>query len=196
MFHCICTYIRTSYMHYIIQKSCSTKSSLIVLTYMHLVNYTGLCSCYYFIKNRIPCKHMFAVFRHHNEWNWNSLPAALTESTYMVLDVDTGTTMMTCTTDQIVDKDQQPTFQSLPPKITSAHSLKLARRHLHDLLHKCTSVVYMNDNITDMQRATAMAENLYRELIGFATASAPEIPVLVKSTMKRPQIQNKEVLNH
>jgi hypothetical protein len=152
----------------------------------------GLCSCYYFIKNRIPCKHMFAVFRHHNEWNWNSLPAALTESTYMVLDVDTGTTMTTCTMDQVVDKDQQPTFQSLPPKITSAHSLKLARRHLHDLLHKCTSVVYMNDNITDLQRATAMAENLYRELIGFATTSTPEIPVLVKSTMKRPQIQNKE----
>ena len=41
-----------------------------------------------------------------------------------------------------------------------------------------------------------MAENLYRELIGFATTSTPEIPVLVKSTMKRPQIQNKEVLNH
>jgi len=50
------------------------------------VNITdGNCSCPYFLKHNLPCKHMFSIFE-HTEWSWQNLPLSLTESPYMVLE--------------------------------------------------------------------------------------------------------------
>ena len=47
----------------------------------------GCCECPYFIKTKIPCKHMFAIFALFcDQWSWYDLPCQLTDSTYMTLE--------------------------------------------------------------------------------------------------------------
>jgi len=54
----------------------------------YLINIPGgCCECPYFIKTKIPCKHMFAVFAlFSDQWSWYDLPSQLTDSTYMTLE--------------------------------------------------------------------------------------------------------------
>ena len=48
---------------------------------------SGHCSCPYFTKRNIPCKHMFAIFNLlPQQWSWHDLPMCLTNSAYMTLD--------------------------------------------------------------------------------------------------------------
>jgi len=47
------------------------------------VNITG--SCPYFLKQNLPCKHMFSIFE-HTDWSWQNLPLSLTENPHMVLE--------------------------------------------------------------------------------------------------------------
>ena len=47
----------------------------------------GCCECSYFIKTKIPCKHLFAIFALFcDQWSWYDLPCQLTDSTYMTLE--------------------------------------------------------------------------------------------------------------
>ena len=49
------------------------------------VNITdGNCSCPYFFKHNLPCKHMFSIFE-HTEWSWQNLPLSLTESPHNIM---------------------------------------------------------------------------------------------------------------
>ena len=48
----------------------------------------GTCSCPAFLSFNIPCKHMFAIFRHFPQWSWDNLPNTLTNSPHMTLDHD------------------------------------------------------------------------------------------------------------
>ncbi|XP_065891799.1 uncharacterized protein [Dysidea avara] len=42
----------------------------------------GCCECPYFIKTKIPCKYMFAIFALFcDQWSWYDLPCQLTDST-------------------------------------------------------------------------------------------------------------------
>ena len=56
----------------------------------YLVNISGgYCSCPYFTKRSIPCKHIFAVFKlFPQQWSWDDLPLHLTNSAYMTFDID------------------------------------------------------------------------------------------------------------
>ena len=47
----------------------------------------GTCSCPYFLRENIPCKHMFSVFE-HSTWSWANLPLTLTESPHMMLEMN------------------------------------------------------------------------------------------------------------
>ena len=53
----------------------------------YLVNISGgYCSCPYFTKRSIPCKHIFAMFKlFPQQWSWDNLPLHLTNSAYMIL---------------------------------------------------------------------------------------------------------------
>ena len=46
------------------------------------------CECMSWQRTRLPCKHMFAIFMHHPQWNWDSLPANYRESAFINLDYD------------------------------------------------------------------------------------------------------------
>ena len=46
------------------------------------------CQCVNWKKVLLPCKHMLAVFEHHKDFGWDSLPVAYTSSPYFNLDYD------------------------------------------------------------------------------------------------------------
>ena len=46
------------------------------------------CSCMSWEHNHLPCKHFFAVFKHHSEWGWEKLPLAYRCSPTLTLDED------------------------------------------------------------------------------------------------------------
>ena len=154
----------------------------VCILYVHATFFvTGSCSCYFFSKNRIPCKHIFAVFSFHQQWHWGSLPTTVTDSCYMVLNNDNP------------DPDEAsnspppiPTSQAIMPKMTNAHKLKVLHRQLHDTLHKCISATYCNNNVVDLQQAVNMGDAIYRHLVGYATDSSVNgLPVLLSSGSKR-----------
>ena len=47
----------------------------------------GTCSCPYFLRENIPCKHIFSVFE-HSTCSWANLPLALTEIPHMMLEMN------------------------------------------------------------------------------------------------------------
>lgn len=44
------------------------------------------CECRAWQRSRLLCKHFFAVFNHHPEWNWENLPKEYWESPFITLD--------------------------------------------------------------------------------------------------------------
>lgn len=46
------------------------------------------CTCKDWTKNKIPCKHFFAVFKFRPKWSWDRLPKSYLESPYLSLDED------------------------------------------------------------------------------------------------------------
>lgn len=53
----------------------------------YAVNFkTPSCSCPDWIQMKYPCKHFFAVFRHHPSWDWYSLPTSYLDSPRLRLD--------------------------------------------------------------------------------------------------------------
>jgi hypothetical protein len=158
----------------------------------HSILHIGQCSCYFFTKKRIPCKHMFAVFAVHNEWTWDSLPKTVTNSTYMVLNTSQSPAAGCTTTAKQIDFPMSPSKQPLPAKSTSAQALKVARRHLHDLLHKCTSALYTCNSIGDLKEGATTVESLYRTLVGATDIS--QLPVVMKANAKRAPLQTEQVI--
>lgn len=45
----------------------------------------GFCTCTYFTRNHIPCKHMFCVFEHTN-YTWNDLPPQIKNANHLIID--------------------------------------------------------------------------------------------------------------
>ena len=56
--------------------------------YLVMFNREGMpcCSCYDWKENFLPCKHMFAVILHSNNYTWESLPSDYRDSPYFTLD--------------------------------------------------------------------------------------------------------------
>ena len=46
------------------------------------------CTCYDWERQRLPCKHFFAVFRHVPSWSLDNLPSAYKDSPFFTLDGD------------------------------------------------------------------------------------------------------------
>lgn len=44
------------------------------------------CECKFWCRNHLPCKHLFAIFRHYPEWGWDKLPLHYTQSPRLTLD--------------------------------------------------------------------------------------------------------------
>ena len=45
------------------------------------------CTCLDWIKHHIPCKHMFAIFEHKENWSWNNLPQQYLSQPHLCADV-------------------------------------------------------------------------------------------------------------
>jgi hypothetical protein len=43
------------------------------------------CTC---LEWNLPCKHFFAIFRIHSEWNWGRLPQEYLQSPYLTIDTE------------------------------------------------------------------------------------------------------------
>lgn len=46
------------------------------------------CTCLDWTQWNLPCKHFFAIFRIHPQWNWNRLSQEYLQSPYMTIDVE------------------------------------------------------------------------------------------------------------
>ena len=44
------------------------------------------CQCFSCVRNHFPCKHFFAIFRHHPQWRWDKLPDDYANSPLLSLD--------------------------------------------------------------------------------------------------------------
>ena len=44
------------------------------------------CQCFSWVRNHFPCKHFFAIFRHHPQWGWDKLPDDYANSPLRTLD--------------------------------------------------------------------------------------------------------------
>ena len=44
------------------------------------------CQCFSWVRNHFPCKHFFAIFRHHPQWGWDKLPDDYANSPLLTLD--------------------------------------------------------------------------------------------------------------
>ena len=49
-------------------------------------NVSPFCKCLDWERNRLPCKHFFAVFTHSPHWSYNQLPAFYRDSRFLTLD--------------------------------------------------------------------------------------------------------------
>ena len=45
------------------------------------------CTCLDWIKHHIPCKHMFAIFEHKENWSWNNLSQQHLSQPHLCTDV-------------------------------------------------------------------------------------------------------------
>ena len=41
------------------------------------------CTCKYWMRHQLPCRHFFAVFEHRKEWQWENLPPKYLQSAYL-----------------------------------------------------------------------------------------------------------------
>ena len=121
----------------------------------------GQCSCAYFTLQKIPCKHMFAVFNHFPMWEWSHLPASLTEAAHMTLDETIySTAVRGVTTD---DNDahshsdsneilsptpvEEPT-QQIPIPTTTGNQIYTMQRKARDALAECISLVFCTTELS------------------------------------------------
>ena len=77
-----------------------------------------------------------------------------------------------------------------PARQTNAHQLLLAQRQARDALSKCISVIFSLENLEAIQSATAMANQLYCQLIeaahpGKTPEELPLFPLLAKAEVDR-----------
>ena len=159
----------------------------------------GICGCSYFQKSLIPCKHMFAIFTHFpSDWSWKNFPPSLTESSYMTLDIavlhsDEVTEVLDDSNLEqttVEERDTSNETPDPPAKQTNAHQLLLAQRQARDALSKCISVIFSLENLEAIQSATAMANQLYCQLIqaahpGKMPEELPSFPLLAKAEVDR-----------
>lgn len=159
----------------------------------------GNCSCSYFCKTNIPCKHMFAVFNlFSTEWTWNNLPKHLTDSMYMTLETSVLDNSEVPSTsngsnsqingncdecDLTTELHQEP-----PIPVTSAHKLRCLQKKAHEVLTKCRDVCYCCTDIKVLEDTLSHAEKIYSNIVVSAdpnntTEVLPSFPLLAKSSL-------------
>ena len=125
----------------------------------------GNCSCSYFSKSNIPCKHMFAIFNLFSvEWTWNDLPNHLTDSLYLTLDTSVINELgskFTMENDGVSDINYQDIIQQEPNQppisITSAHKLRFLQKNTHEMLTKCRDICYHCTDVKILEETLSSA---------------------------------------
>lgn len=168
----------------------------------------GKCTCSYYIKSNIPCKHMFAVFTHYpHKWSWKDLPVSLTESSYMTLDsplLHSSQSQQPCDEDDMPGSSEASTSTltshvlscTLTRKQTDSRKLLLAQRQARDALSKCISVVYSVDKLEEIQMVTEKAEELYSSLVNSiqqrkSKNELPSFPLLATAALTNSRAKAK-----
>ena len=138
----------------------------------------GDCSCLYFTNNRIPCKHLFSIFLHF-KWEWEDLPASLTESPFMML--DSSILQDECTNPPPADEEKLSQGNSTPIPLRQSAGSKLLclQKQVRDELAKCSAAVFMIDNISMLESVQRKVHDIHSELLTAAsTGQAKELPVI------------------
>lgn len=104
------------------------------------------CTCRYFMRHKLPCKHFFAIFRFFSERSLARLPKEYTEGPLLSLHRDIPAAPSdwdtSCTSDAGMDcdaTDAAPTVAELPK--TVRETSKKTRRLLTDALHRIASAI-------------------------------------------------------
>ena len=165
----------------------------------------GNCSCSYFSKSNIPCKHIFAIFNLFSpQWNWYDLPKHLTDSTYLTLETSVLDSNFTMENDENIilednknevdsDVEMEPLRQEihqLPIPVTSAHKLKCLQKKAHEIFTKCRDVCYYCTDIKLLEDTISDAEKIYRKIVLSADSKngeegLPSFSMLAQSSKKQ-----------
>lgn len=168
----------------------------------------GNCTCSYFTRSCVPCKHIFAIFQLFSpEWNWYDLPQKLTDSTYMTLE----TSVLDSTEDVVMENDENTLNSnavcvdsdgdvetkslhqevSCPPvPVTSAHKLKCLQKKAHEVLTKCRDICFCCTDTSVLENAVSDAEEIYRKIVRSANPNndgegLPSFSVLAQISKKK-----------
>ena len=172
------------------------------------VNITdGTCSCPYFLKQNLPCKHIFSIFE-HTDWSWKNLPISLTESPHMILEetflkvnqsepnsvidvtvcagkVDDHTDTGDHNINQEVDydgnhADPDAVHSTIPSYHPSGKTLLSMQKKIRDNLAKCSAAVFMIDDISVLKEIDDKVNHIHTELLQTASTnlSSEQIPVM------------------
>ena len=182
----------------------------------------GTCSCPYFLREKIPCKHIFSVFEHY-KWSWANLPSALTESPHMILEmniiktdhcephyVDNADQVAAAShvdpvvdhVDPVVDHaDQasstsQSVYTEIPTYQPSGKRLLSLQKRIRDNLAKCSVAIFMVDNISLLEELDEKMNSIHAVLMQAAstTLSSEQIPVM-KCLMSEEVSEYKKKIN-
>ena len=135
------------------------------------------CECQFWVRNHLPCKHFFAIFRHYPEWGREKLPQHYTNSPMLTLDKaiigKPACSHMPTPSTQVVDD----TFDSFVPSQNienemepcTAPACRLSFAHLpqkkcspkalgsicQEILGEIRQLTFLMDNRDDLENSTS-----------------------------------------
>ena len=139
------------------------------------------CECQFWVRNHLPCKHFFAIFRHYPEWGWEKLPQHYTNSPMLTLDeAIVGKPAYSCTptpSTQVVDDtlDSFVPSQNIQREPCSAPACSLSFAHLpqkkcslkalgsicREILGEIRHLTFLMDNRDDLENLKAELQDIY-----------------------------------
>lgn len=113
----------------------------------------GTCSCPSFQTSKIPCKHMFAIFHHHNEWQWSSLPEELTNAPHLILDTSATKFAEPVQTECDYLTDSPTISSQIPSHTTDGRKLYRLQKEVEEALGHCRTLTFLTNDISALQLA-------------------------------------------
>lgn len=156
----------------------------------------GDCTCPAFQTSKIPCKHMFAVFHHHQEWNWSKLPEALTEAPHITLDISvTEKLREDDNMDEHSPNESPCTSTEIPPHKTTGRKIYQLQKAIEDLLGQCRTLTFLTNDIPTLESTLDSSEKLAQSLKIVATIPGGENCPPVFKALITAGVQNSKIIH-
>ena len=140
------------------------------------------CECQFWVRNHLPCKHFFAIFRHYPEWGWEKLPQHYTNSPMLILDEaiigKPAQSHMPTPSSQVVDDtlDSSIPSENIQVEPTSAPACSLSYAQLpqkkcspkaldsicREILVEIRQLTFLMDNRDDLENLKAELQEIHQ----------------------------------